>query len=283
MEVAAIVGVGLIGGSFALALKKAGFAGRVLGVSSESTLRAALETGAIDEGVSLAEAAARADLIYLAQPIGRILDTLHHLDGHLRPGMLVTDAGSTKEAIVAQAARSVTRCQFLGGHPMAGKEKRGVGAADADLFVGRTYILTPRERHELDTPAAQEFRDWLRRMGAKPFVLDPAEHDRIVSYTSHLAQLMSTALGATVADQIGEDELAISGPGLRDTTRLALSAYDLWRDIIATNAGHIDRALSDCIQKLDYMRQNLRTRQLQEEFERAGKLAARLRGSGSAK
>ena len=279
MESVAIVGVGLIGGSFALALRKAGFGGRFLGVSSEATLRAALENGAIDEGVPLAEAAARAELIYLAQPIGRILDTLHHLDGHLRPGMLVTDAGSTKEAIVAQAARSVTRCQFLGGHPMAGKEKRGVSAADADLFVDRTYILTPLEPVELDTPAAQEFREWLRRIGAKPFVLEPAEHDRIVSYTSHLAQLVSTALGATVAEHVAEDELAISGPGLRDTTRLALSAYDLWRDIIATNAGPIDRALQDCIQKLDHMRQNLRTRQLQEEFERAGKLAAKLRSS----
>lgn len=278
MEVVAIVGVGLIGGSFALALKKAGFTGRVLGVSSEPTLRAALESGAIDEGVPLAEAAARADLIYLAQPIGRILDTLHHLDCHLRPGMLVTDAGSTKEAIVAQAARSIRRCQFLGGHPMAGKEKRGVGEADPDLFAGRTYILTPQEPHELDTAAAQDFREWLRRIGAKPFVLQPAEHDRIVSYTSHLAQLVSTGLGATVADHVGDDELAISGPGLQDTTRLALSAYDLWRDIIATNAGAIDRALSDCIQKLDYMRQNLRTRQLQEEFERAGRLAGRLRG-----
>jgi prephenate dehydrogenase len=278
MEVVAIVGVGLIGGSFALALKKAGFSGRVLGVSSESTIRAAMAAGAIDGGVPLAEAAAQADLIYLAQPIGRILDTLHHLDAQLRPGMLVTDAGSTKEAIVKQAARSIRRCQFLGGHPMAGKEQRGVSAADAELFAGRTYILTPQEPRELDTPAAQEFREWLRRIGAKPFVLQPAEHDRIVSYTSHLAQLVSTALGATVAEHVAEDELSISGPGLKDTTRLALSAYDLWRDIIATNAGHIERALSDCIQKLDHMRQNLRTRQLQEEFERAGRLAGRLRG-----
>jgi prephenate dehydrogenase len=220
-------------------------------------------------------------LIYLALPIGRILDTLRHLDAHLRSGMLITDAGSTKEAIVAEAARSIHRCQFLGGHPMAGKEKRGVSEADADLFAGRTYILTPREPRELDTPQAQDFREWLRRIGAKPFVLLPAEHDRIVSYTSHLAQLISTALGATVADHVGEDELSISGPGLKDTTRLALSAYDLWRDIIATNTGHIDRALSDCIQKLDYMRQNLRTRQLQEEFERSARLAARLRGAES--
>jgi prephenate dehydrogenase len=279
MDTVAIIGVGLIGGSFGLALKKAGFTGRILGVSSEATIQAALAAGAIDEGASLADAAARAELVYLAQPIGRILDTLHRLDPHLREGALVTDAGSTKERIVAQAAESIRRCQFLGGHPMAGKEKRGVGEADADLFVGRTYILTPREPHELDTPAAQNFREWLRRIGAKPFVLDPAEHDRIVSYTSHLAQLSSTALGAAVAEHVAQDELAISGPGLHDSTRLALSSYDLWRDILATNATAIERALSDYIQKLDYIRQNLRTREVQEEFERAGKLAARLRGA----
>jgi prephenate dehydrogenase len=278
MQTVAIVGVGLIGGSFGLALKKAGFGGRILGVSSETTLRAALETGAVDEAAGLAQAAARADLIYLAQPIGRILDTLHHLDQHLRADTLVTDAGSTKEMIMTQAAKSIRRCQFLGGHPMAGKEKRGVAEADADLFVGRTYILTPREPPELDTPAAREFREWLRRIGAKPFVLDAAAHDRIVSYTSHLAQLSSTALGATVADHVADDELAISGPGLHDSTRLALSSYDLWRDILATNTGAIERALSDYIQKLEHIRASLRTRELQEEFARAGKLAGRLRG-----
>jgi prephenate dehydrogenase len=277
MDTVAIVGVGLIGGSFALALKKAGFNGRVLGVSSPSTNQAALETGAIDESATLEEAGARADLVYLAQPIGRILDTIHRLDALLRPGMLVTDAGSTKYAIVSQAARSIRKCQFLGGHPLAGKEKRGVAEADPDLFSGRTYVLTPTEPAELDTPAAQEFREWLRRIGAKPFVLEPAAHDRIVSYTSHLAQLASTALASTVADHVAEDELAISGPGLQDATRLALSSYDLWRDIIATNTGAIDQALSACIQKLDHIRQNLRTRQLQEEFNAAAALAAKLR------
>jgi len=278
MQTVAIVGVGLIGGSFALALKKAGFTGRVIGVSSEPSLRAGMEIGAIDEGAELAEAAARADLMYLSQPIGKIMDTLFRLDAHLRPGGLVTDAGSTKSAIVAQAAKSVTRRQFLGGHPMAGKETRGAAAADADLFAGRTYVLTPREPAELDTPAAQEFREWVRRIGAKPFVLTPEEHDRIVAYTSHLPQLMSTALGATVAERVAEDELAISGPGLQDSTRLALSSYELWRDIVATNAAAIDGALQDAMQKLDYLRQNLRTRGLQEEFERGRKLAGKVRG-----
>lgn len=277
MDTVAIVGVGLIGGSFALALKKAGFNGRILGVSSPQTIKAALETGAIDESATLSEAAARADLIYLAQPIGRILDTIHHLDKLLHEGALVTDAGSTKQAIVVQAKRSISRCQFLGGHPLAGKEKRGVSEADPDLFAGRTYVLTPLKPEDLATRQAQEFQEWLRRIGAKPLVLPPAEHDRVVSYTSHLAQLASTALAATVADHVAEEERVISGPGLQDTTRLALSSYDLWRDIIATNANEIDHALISYIQKLDHIRQNLRTRQLQEEFTQAATLAAKLR------
>jgi prephenate dehydrogenase len=277
MDTVAIVGVGLIGGSFALALKKAGFTGQILGVSSPQTIADALEIGAIDRAATLSEAAATADLVYLAQPIGRILDTIHRLDPLLHEGALVTDAGSTKEVIVTQARRSITRCQFLGGHPLAGKERRGVSEADPDLFNGRTYVLTPGKPEELDTPAAREFREWLRRIGAKPFVLQAAEHDRIVSYTSHLAQLASTALAATVSEQVAEDERAISGPGLQDSTRLALSSYDLWRDIIATNAAAIDQALSAYIQKLDHIRQNLKTRDLQKEFEQAASLAARLR------
>jgi prephenate dehydrogenase len=280
METVAIVGVGLIGGSFALALRQAGFTGRILGVSSEPALRAALERAVIDEGTSLDRAAARAGLIYLAQPIGRILDTLRRLDALVQPGALITDAGSTKQAIVAQASRSIHRCQFLGGHPLAGKEKRGVAEAGADLFLGRTYVLTPRQPAELDTPAARDFREWLRRIGAKPFVLEPAAHDRIVAYTSHLAQLCSTALAATVGEHVASDELAISGPGLTDTTRLALSSYDLWRDILATNTAEIERALSAYMQKLDHLRQNLRTRELQAEFEAAASLAGRVRGPG---
>src|SRR5690242_10900015 len=169
MDTVAIVGVGLIGGSFGLALRKAGFQGNLLGVSSAPSIQIAIQMGAIDAGVELPQAAANADLIYLSQPIGRIIDTLRHLDEHLKPSALVTDAGSTKAAIVTQAAVSINRCQFLGGHPMAGKEKRGAAEADPDLFAGRTYILTPRHPKELDTDAAQEFREWLRKIGAKPF------------------------------------------------------------------------------------------------------------------
>jgi prephenate dehydrogenase len=278
MQSVAIVGVGLIGASFGLALKKAGFSGSVLGVSSEPSIRTALDRGAIDRGATLAEAVAAADLIYLAQPIGRILDTLHRLDGLVRPESLITDAGSTKHAIVTEAHKLIRRCQFLGGHPLAGKETRGAAEADADLFQGRTYVLTPSSPKDLETSVARSFVDWIRCIGAKPVILGAAEHDRLVSFTSHLPQLASTALAATVGENLtAAEDLQVSGPGLIDSTRLALGAYELWRDILSTNAEPIEQALTAYINELDELRENLRTRGAQEKFVRGAELAARLR------
>jgi len=277
MKTVAIIGTGLIGASFGLALRKAGFDGSILGVSSSRAIAEAVAVGAIDRGAPLAEAAAQADLIFLSQTIGRILDTIRHLDALVKPGALVTDAGSTKSEIVDAAMQNLSRCQFLGGHPMAGKEKRGAGAASADLFQGQTWVLTPVEAGELDTPAAIDFRNWLKRIGARVVALDCDEHDRIVSLTSHLPQLASTALAATLAERLKESQTAVAGSGLMDMTRLALSSYDIWRDILTTNSEHIERALAGYIQELEHIRENLRTRQLQEEFARAARFAASLR------
>jgi len=274
----AIVGTGLIGASFGLALRRSGFDGPITGVSSDAAIADALARGAIDRGAPLAEAVAGADLVFLSQTIGRILDTVRHLDPLVRPGTLVTDAGSTKCQIVDAARAAITRCQFLGGHPMAGKEKRGAGAADGALFEGRIWALTPDDPSELETPAARVFRSWLQRIGARTIVLDADEHDRVVALTSHLPQLASTALAATVEEHLGASaHLSVAGPGLEDMTRLALGSYGLWRDILSTNHEHIDRALEVFIQKLEHIRENLRTRQLQEEFERGAALASDLR------
>jgi prephenate dehydrogenase len=278
MKHVVIVGAGLIGGSFGLALRKAGFTGAITGVSSPRAAAAALAAGAIDRAAPLAEAVPQADLVFLSQTIGRILDTIRHIDSLLQPGALVTDAGSTKCEIVDLARQSLTRAQFLGGHPMAGKETRGASSADPELFRGRTWVLTPDDDAELRTPAAREFLAWLDKIGARLVTLDADEHDRVVSLTSHLAQLASTALAATVADKLGPSPREqVAGPGLEDMTRLAMGSYEIWRDILATNTDHIDRALSVYIQKLEHLRENLRTRQLQEEFERAAALAARIR------
>jgi prephenate dehydrogenase len=264
----------LIGASFGLALRGAGFDGEILGVSSQRAAEAAMAVGAVDRVLPLADAVGRADLVFLSSTVGRILDTVRHLDPLVRADALVTDAGSTKCEIVDCARETLRRCQFLGGHPMAGKETRGATSADATLFDGRTWALTPDEPEELETTATRDFRGWLERIGARVVVLDSDEHDRVVSMTSHLPQLASTALASLLENA---QPLELSGSGLADMTRLAASSYDLWRDILATNANHIDRALSDYIQKLEHIRENLRTRQLQLEFERGAALAARLR------
>lgn len=277
MKTVAIVGTGLIGSSFGLALRKAGFDGAILGVSSGRAIADAVTVGAIDRGAPLAEAGAQADLIFLSQTIGRIVDTIRHLDPFVKPGALVTDAGSTKSEIVDAAMQNLTRCQFLGGHPMAGKEKRGAGAASADLFHGQTWVLTPVEAADLETPAAVGFRDWLQRIGARVTTLDCDEHDRIVSLTSHLPQLASTGLASLLTERLKDGQSAVAGSGLMDMTRLALSSYDIWRDILATNSEHIDRALAGYIQELEHIRENLRTRQLQDEFARGAGFAEAIR------
>jgi prephenate dehydrogenase len=276
-----IVGAGLIGSSFGLALRRAGFTGPIVGVSSPPAAAAALAAGAIDRAAPLAEAVADADLVFLAQPIGRILDTLRRLDPLLKPGALVTDAGSTKCEIADLGLRTIRRGRFLGGHPMAGKEKRGAAAAEASLFQGCAWVLTPEDPADLEAPSVKQFVHWLHQIGARPIWMDPAEHDRVVALTSHLPQLASTALAATIAENLQPAaRIDVAGPGLADMTRLAASSYELWRDIVATNTECIDRALAAYIQKLEHMRENLRTRQLQQEFSSGAALTARLRRMG---
>ena len=274
MNTVAIFGVGLIGGSFGLALRDAGFTGEILGVSSPNTIAKAKEVRAIDDGVTAEEACKRADLIYLSQPIGRIMDTLRHL--RPRPDALITDAGSTKNQIVQTAHQFLKTGHFLGGHPMAGKETRGVESADARLFSGRPYVLTPADPSELDDPRIHDFTVWIDRIGAVRLVLGAEEHDYLVAYSSHLPQLASTALAAMISES-APDAVTVAGPGLIDATRLALSSYDLWRDILATNPDAIEEAINAIIGKLEHLRDNLRSRQMEEEFQRAGALAAQLR------
>jgi prephenate dehydrogenase len=232
MERIAIAGVGLIGGSFALALRKAGFAGEIIGISSASTIQTAVARGIISRGTTLEDAASSADLIYLAQPIDQILRTLELLGPTAHSGCLITDAGSTKSLIDEKARECFRSATFLGGHPMAGKEQRGVEHAEADLFRNRPYVLTPPSRPD---GQAEEFREWLTRVGAQIVDMTPQQHDKTVALTSHLPQLLSTTLAATLAHS-GEDSVGrIFGPGLIDMTRLALSTPALWASILETN------------------------------------------------
>jgi prephenate dehydrogenase len=256
MQTVAIVGTGLIGASFGLALRRAGFTGRILGVSSERSIQAALECNAIDEGATLEAAAAQADLVYLSQTISGILDTLPRLAACLKPGALVTDAGSTKRTIL-QAAAPLGDA-FLGGHPMAGKASRGAAGAEASLFDGRPYILTPSSPNQMNDPRVRSLCHWIERTGARLVVLSPAEHDRLVAQASHLPQLLSTALASTLEQSADPDSVAsVSGPGLLDMTRLALSSHDIWKDILATNGDEIAAALGLIEDRLEHLRHNL--------------------------
>ena len=149
---------------------------------------------------------------------------------------------------------------------MAGKESRGVEAADADLFRGRPYVLTARE---------PEFEKWIEAIGARLVILDPAEHDRLVALVSHLPQLLSTALASVIAEQPGSEKVA--GPAASDLTRLALSPYDIWRDIFSTNASSIDAALGTYIARLETLRVQLRSPEMERVFEKAANSARELR------
>lgn len=269
MQRVAIVGVGLIGASFGLALRKAGFTGSIRGVSSARSIAAALNRGAIDEGLPLEEAARSSDLIFLSQPISGIIETLEHLDPFVKEHALVTDAGSTKSAIRHVAMHRLRRCAFVGGHPMAGKEQRGAEAADADLFRGRPWILNSKSDHAVEV----EFRDWLGKIGARIVILDASTHDRLVAWSSHLPQLASTALAAALNDQ-QPMAATVAGPGLMDMTRLAMSSYDLWRDILNTNQTEVAAALDAYIVQLQALRANF-----QDEFERGAEFARTLRRS----
>lgn len=279
MEAVAIVGVGLIGGSFALALRQAGYTGRLIGVSSPRTTEEALRLGVIDQALGLEEACAAADLVYLAGPIRIILDTLPKVDAWAREGALVTDVGSTKAEIAAAGAR-FQRALFLGGHPMAGKESRGVAAAEAGLFRQRPYLLTPAHLRDLDRPAVRRFVEWVEKIGGAVRVMAPDEHDRVVAHSSHLPQLLSTALAGTLERHSDSDRIiAAAGPGLVDSTRLALSGWEIWRDILDTNRGPILEALDLFLREAQALRSRYASGDLESDFAQGKEFARRLRNS----
>lgn len=275
-----ICGVGLIGGSLGLAMKKHGFTGKVMGFGRPTTMERALKAGAIDAGSSnLAEAVKDADVIYLASPILHILELMEQLPLLVKRDALITDAGSTK-AVIAEKGAQLFPSQpwFVGGHPMAGKETTGVESADADLFINARYALTPFSRHHLDPPVVREFVSWLDTIGARVMILNSDVHDEIVTWTSHLPQMVSTALGAAVLENLKfPEDLQLSAGGLRDTSRLAESSYNVWRDIALTNPDNLDRAITAYIQVLDHLRENLRTRELETLFEQGNELRRRLK------
>src|ERR1700680_672727 len=282
----AIVGTGLIGGSFALALRKYFPDSVVVGWDKANVLRHALERGAIHEGnPDLSHAVAETDLIYVALPVGQTIELLPEIERLAPPNALVTDACSTKRAVCAAAAESFHEggAHFLGGHPMAGKEISGIDAAEANLFHGSKYALihpsAKEKAHRERELRVAGFVALIKKLGAEPIWLAADTHDRAAAVVSHLPQLLAVALAGVVRSQTDETGLPVTlaGRGLRDALRLAGSPYSVWRDIILTNSDNLERVLDQMIQALEQVRSDLRTRALEEEFSAAGELYKILR------
>jgi len=275
---ATIFGTGLIGGSLGLALKKRHLVSRIVGCDRPAVLKRAKDCGAIDKGTSnISEAVRGSDLVVLATPVIAIIDLIERLGPSLPARTLVTDVGSTKEEIVKRATKSFGRTaapRFLAGHPMAGKENAGVEFADPDLFQGAAWLFTPLPRQNPHAGVTGEFIHCVEKLGARVALLDPAEHDRFCAWISHLPQMISTALAATLVEEFGPEAplLDIGGRALRDLTRISGSPYSMWRDIAITNQANISDALHKLEQRLAHLRENLDTRALAEEFEQAHQL-----------
>lgn len=236
-ERVAIVGVGLIGGSFALALKAAKLCGHVVGVGrGAANLESARRLGVIDSIATDPAQAAGCDLVMVATPVAQFERVLSALAPGLRAGSLVTDGGSTKRDVVAAARKALGPkvAQFVPGHPISGAEKSGAEAAKADLFRDRRVILTPLAENAPADVARVEAA-W-QACGARVFRMDPETHDEVLAAVSHLPHLLAYALVKEFADRGNAAQLfSNSAGGLRDFTRLASSHPEMWRDICVAN------------------------------------------------
>lgn len=273
-----IIGVGLIGGSWGLALKKRGFRGVRMGCDRPDVLRQAFTAGAIDEGEEdFRRAVKEADLIILATPVSGILRLVGELKDAVPPRALITDVGSTKLLICQEAWRVFSSGPlFLGGHPLAGRERSGVGNAEASLFENACYVLTPEDSGQLTDPRVKAFLELIASVGARALVMDAQSHDNSAAYLSHLPQLISTGLASLIAENEALP-LDLAATGFRDVTRLAESPYPLWQDICATNLENIQQALDNFIRKLQFLRSHLADGVLEREFDQALRLRERLR------
>jgi len=255
-----IVGTGLIGGSLGLALKARGFPGKIVGCDRAVNLERARKKAAIDQCHPDPRDAVRgSQIVVLATPVGAIIDLIDMLGRSLPPKTLLTDVGSTKTEIVARARAvfgKTANKRFLAGHP---------------IFHGAAWLITPLPGQNVDDGLCGDFLEWVEKIGAKIAALEPQKHDRLCAWISHLPQMVSTALAASLVDEFGEDAplLAAGGRALGEMTRISASPYSMWRDIALTNKKNIQEALLKLEQRLAHIRENLDTRQLAEEFERA--------------
>ena len=280
----AILGTGLIGASFAKALRRYTPDMHVVGWDRQELLPELRNSGVFHESFSgsLESVVRGAELIYLALPIGVTLDILPEIAQNAAPHALVTDACSTKMRVCLAAAELFQDEEstpiFLGGHPMAGRELSGFTRSDADLFQKATYALVGPAQEDRD-PRVIAFTKILEKMGARPLWIGAQQHDYAVGLASHLPQLAAIALASFLYDRLDENGLPITlaGPGLRDTLRLAGSPYNTWRDIVLTNKEVLSAALDLFARRLDDLRERLGSRDLEADFDAANELYKILR------
>ena len=278
----AIVGLGLIGGSIALAVRRHWPTGLVIGVDRKEVLERAMVLHAIDVAADDLVVMAEADLVILAAPVEQNIELLAQIDRYVTTAAVVTDVGSTKRTTVAAAKQLPDRLAFIGGHPLGGAPRGGIEHARPDLFEGRPWLFTPTT----DEPAAalERLSSFVRTLGAEPHVVDPTEHDELLAFVSHLPQLATSALMHVVGTTAGEKGLALTGRGLFDATRLASSPADIWRDICRSNADAIGGALDEFIGELQRIRAELNSgAEIDRVFDSAGTWRARLAALKTAK
>jgi prephenate dehydrogenase len=267
-----ILGVGLLGASFGLAIKKHGLSGHITGHGrSRENLQRARERGIIDSfELDVADACRNADLILLATPVGSFADIVKAAAAGCKPGAIVTDVGSVKGKLVATLEGLMPAgVLFVGGHPIAGSDRSGIDAADAEIFRGAQCIITPTKNSAED--AVDAVTGLWTTFGSVISLIDPDEHDRIYAVVSHLPHLVAYEIVNTVAD-IDSGYLRFSGQGFRDTTRIALSHPDLWRDICTLNRENLLEAIGILTKNLEKASQYLRTcdsESLEKDFKQA--------------
>jgi prephenate dehydrogenase len=265
-----IVGLGLIGGSIALAARELWPTSLVIAVDNKDVLEVAMRRHAIDVAADDLIVLAEADLVVLAAPARQNIALLAALDDNVRQPAVITDTSSTKRDIVSAARSLPPRFMFVGGHPLGGAAKGGLEHARPDLFRGRPWLLTPTGDNA--GPALEKLMAFVRALGAEPRVVGVEAHDRMLAFLSHLPQLTASALMQVVGNAVGHEGLALSGRGLADTTRLASSPADIWKDIAATNADEIGPALDALIAVLQDLRRDLPDGELLTEiFENANR------------
>jgi len=277
----AIVGLGLIGGSLALAIRERWPEVRIVGLDRPPVLAHAIGSGAIDRAARDLSDLGNPSLVVLAAPVRENVRMLSELASVELGSAILTDVGGTKRDIVESARILPIGSRFVGGHPLGGAERGGFGFARPDLFVGRPWILTPHD----SAPAAvvERLCNWVSGLGSKPSTMDAGQHDQLMAFLSHWPQLATSTLMEVIGEATGPEGLRLAGRGLRDTTRLASSPAEVWHDITLTNPDDIGHALDLLIARLQAVRADLgRGTVLDEVFERAARWRAELTKTGGA-